>query len=159
LAKDAKNAQNEMIGVEQLPDQSIEVDLTEPQQIQESTIGVLMLSLFQIADQAKILHLQTDFDTEHRHFGLFYDTFIGQVDTLIEAIAGKYGKDKLKFNQASIMVYDYELAKPLFFEMVDEILKTNFYALFDREKDSELYNLVDEIISLKNKIQYLLQMK
>jgi hypothetical protein len=118
-----------------------------------------MLSLFQIADQAKILHLQTDFDTEHRHFGLFYDTFIGQVDTLIEAIAGKYGKDKLKFNQASIMVYDYELAKPLFFEMVDEILKTNFYALFDREKDSELYNLVDEIISLKNKIQYLLQMK
>jgi len=134
-------------------------DVTEPQNQKESTVAVFMLSLFQIADQAKILHLQTGFDTEHRHFGLFYDTFIGQMDTLIEAIAGKYGKDKLKFGQASIMLYDYEVALPAFWQLVDSILLEMFYQIFDRDKDSELFNIVDEMLDLKNKVQYLLQMK
>ena len=148
-----------MIEVEKMQDQNGEQDLTEPQTEPDVTIAVFMLSLFQIADQAKIIHLQTDFDTEHRHFGMFYDTFTGLLDTLVEAIAGKYGTDKLKFSQAAIMVYDYETAKPVFFELVDEVLRGTFSTLFSRDKDSELFNLVDEMLDLKNKVQYLLQMK
>lgn len=148
------------IGQDASTDQIQIEDVTEPQTTTEETsIPLLMLSLLQISDQAKILHLQTEFDAEHRHFGLFYDTFIGLADTLIEAIAGKYGKDKLKFTQASIVLYDYELAKLTFFETVDELLRIKFVMLFDREKDSDLYNIADEILNLKNKVQYLLQMK
>jgi hypothetical protein len=134
-------------------------DLTEPQSSEEASVSYFMLSLMQISMQAKILHWQTDFDTEHRHFGMFYEEFSDQMDVLIEAIAGKYGKDKLSFGQAAISVYDYGMARQAFFELIDEALIECFGQLFDREKDSELFNLADEVLDLKNKVQYLLQLK
>lgn len=137
----------------------VDLEQTDVEPEQNIDAAVLMLSLFQIADQVKILHLQTAFEAEHRAFGLFYDTFTGLMDTLIEAIAGKYGTDKLKFNEASIMVYDYSAAKPVFFELVDEILRVKFASIFNRDQDSELFNIIDEMLDLKNKVQYLLQMK
>lgn len=135
-------------------------DLTEPQEMQDkATIGYFMLSLMQIADQAKIIHWQTGLDTEHRHFGMFYEEFIGQMDTIVEAIAGKYGSQNLKFGEAAVMIYDYEMAMPVFFELLNDALRGTFKNLFDREEDSELYNLADEILDLSNKTQYLLQLK
>jgi hypothetical protein len=135
-------------------------DLTEPQPVQEkATISYFMLSLMQIADQAKIIHWQTGLDTEHRHFGMFYEGFIDQMDTLVEAIAGKYGSQNLKFGEAAVMIYDYEMAMPVFFELVNDALRGTFRQIFDRDDDSELYNLVDEILDLSNKTQYLLQQK
>lgn len=135
-------------------------DLTEPQEMQDkATISYFMLSLMQIADQAKIIHWQTGLDTEHRHFGMFYEEFIGQMDTIVEAIAGKYGSQNLKFGEAAIMIYDYEMAMPVFFELLNDALRGTFKDLFDREEDSELYNLADEILDLSNKTQYLLQLK
>lgn len=134
-------------------------DLTEPQHESEVSISYFMLSLMQIADQAKIIHWQTDYDTEHRHFGAFYEMFIDQMDTLVEAIAGKCGKEELCFGQAAIQLYDYKMAVSTFFDLVDDVLKGQFCELFDREADSELYNLVDEILDLKNKTRYLLQLK
>ena len=134
-------------------------DLTEPQNQSETSVSYFMLSLMQIADQAKIIHWQTCYDTEHRHFGMFYEEFIGHMDTLVEAIAGKYGSENLKFGEAAVMLFDYEMARPEFFKLVDEALRGTFCELFEKEKDSELYNLVDEILDLTNKTQYLLQQK
>lgn len=130
-----------------------------PPMEEPSGIPMFVLSLFQIADQAKMIHLQTDSDTEHRHFGMFYDTFVGFVDVLVEAIAGKYGTQTIKFGHASIVISDCDLAVPTFFEIVERVLKSDFAELFDREKDSELFNIIDEMMTLKNKVQYLLQMK
>lgn len=130
-------------------------EITGPEE--QSSIPHFVLSLLQIADQAKIIHWQTRFDREHRHFGAFYETFIVQMDTMVEAIAGKYGKDKLKFGEAAIMVYDYDMAVSEFFKLVDEAIKVEFCKLFDREEDSELFNLADETMDLVNKTKYLLQ--
>ena len=134
-------------------------DLTEPQTGSENTISYFMLSLMQIADQAKIIHWQTQYNIEHRYFGKFYDEFVEQMDTLVEAIAGKYGTPHLKFGEAAIMLYDYELSRPEFFNLVQEALRGTFCELFEKEKDSELYNLADGILDLINKTQYLLQQK
>jgi hypothetical protein len=46
-----------------------------------------------------------------------------------------------------------------FFKLVDEALRGTFAEIFDREEDSDLYNLIDEVLVLKNKTQYLLQQK
>lgn len=121
------------------------------------SIAYFMLSLMQIADQAKIIHWQTRYDREHRHYGAFYESFIDQMDTIVEAIAGKCGKAELKFGEAAIEVCDYEMAVDDFFEMVEVTLRGTFCHLFDRDKDSELYNLVDEILDTVNKTKYLLQ--
>lgn len=134
-------------------------DLTSPPAQQETNIPVFMLSLFQIADQAKIIHFQTLCHTEHLHFGLFYDEFIKLLDSLIEGIAGKYGTDKISFGHANIVLYDMVEAKPKFFDVINEVLRIVFYELFDRDKDSELYSIVDDMLILSNKVQYLLQMK
>lgn len=150
LGKKAKITQIKMFGLE---------DLTEPRSGEEVSVSYFMLSLMQISMQAKILHWQTDFDTEHRHFGMFYDEFSGQMDNLVEVVAGKYGKDKLCFGQAAVSVYDYATARQAFFELVDECLIDCVCQIFDKEKDSEIFNLADEIIALKNKVQYLLQLK
>ena len=123
----------------------------------QKSVAYFMLSLMQIADQAKIIHWQTRFDREHRHYGAFYEGFIDQMDTIVEAIAGKYGKDKLKFGEAAIEVCDYDMAVSEFFGLVDETFRGTFCELFDRDQDSELYNLVDEILDLVNKTKYLLQ--
>ena len=125
--------------------------------VEQKSIAHLMLELMQIADQAKIIHWQTRYDREHRHYGAFYEGFIDQMDTIVEAIAGKYGKDKLKFGEAAIEVCDYEMAVSEFFEMVEGVLRGTFCQLFDRDADSELYNLADEILDLVNKTKYLLQ--
>ena len=135
-----------MFGLEQ------EIELTE-----KKSIAYFMLSLMQIADQAKIIHWQTRYDREHRHYGAFYEGFINQMDTLVEAIAGKCGKDCLKFGEAAIEVCDYEMAVSEFFDLVDAALRGTFCQIFDRDNDSELYNLVDEILDLANKTKYLLQ--
>lgn len=159
-----------MMDIEQMPvfpvdqeeSQEIVADVTTPpaeQVVEETTVAEFMLSLFQIADQAKIIHLQTDSDTEHRHFGQFYDNFVDMLDGLIEGIAGKYGSQTLKFGQAQLVLYDREEAIQIFFEVVEQTLRMKFASLFDRDKDSELYNIVDEMLTLKNKVQYLLQMK
>ena len=125
--------------------------------VEQKSVAHFMLELMQIADQAKIIHWQTRYDREHRHYGAFYEGFIDQMDTIVEAIAGKYGKDKLKFGEAAIEVCDYEMAVSEFFEMVEGVLRGTFCQLFDREKDSELYNLADEILDRVNKTKYLLQ--
>jgi len=132
-------------------------DMTEPQGQPQITISYFMLSLLGIADQTKIIHWQTPYDTEHRHFGLLFESLVEQIDTLVEAIAGKYGKAELKFGEAAIQVRDYEASRQGHFEMMDEVLRGQFAAIFDRDSDSELYNLVDEILDTKNKVQYLLQ--
>ena len=123
----------------------------------QKSIAHFMLELMQIADQAKIIHWQTRYDREHRHYGAFYEGFIGQMDTIVEAIAGKYGKDELKFGEAAIELCDYEMAVTEFFALVEAALRGTFCQLFDRDKDSELYNLADEVLDLVNKTKYLLQ--
>lgn len=148
MAKVTKNTQQIMFGLEELP---------ETGESQNVSIAYFMLSLMQIADQAKIIHWQTRYDREHRHYGAFYEGFIDQMDVIVEAIAGKYGKDQLKFGEAAIEICDYEMAVGEFFEMVEVTFRGTFCELFDRDKDSELYNLTDGVLDLVNKTKYLLQ--
>jgi hypothetical protein len=55
------------------------------------------------------------------------------------------------------MVYDYDTSINEFFELVDDAFRVNFCEIFDKEKDSELFNLADEVLDLANKTKYLLQ--
>jgi hypothetical protein len=139
-----------MFGMENLP----EIEIQESPNV---SIGYFVLSLLQLSAQSKIIHWQTRYDREHRHYGDFYNGFNDLMDTLVESIAGKCGKDELKFGEAALDVCDYEMAVGEFFDMVELSLKKIFASMFDREQDSELFNIVDEIMDLVNKTKYLLQ--
>jgi hypothetical protein len=127
----------------------------EMEQAPDTTPAQFILSLLQIRDQAHVIHWQTSLEAEHRNFGMFYDEFLVLVDALVESILGKYGKDALSFEEAAIGIVSYDGNYESFMEMIDESF-TIFYSVFDPQQDSELYNDLDNIKTLKNKLNYLL---
>lgn len=127
----------------------------EMEQATDATPAQFILSLLQIRDQAHIIHWQTKLEAEHRNFGMFYDEFLVLVDALVESILGKYGNDALSFEEAALGLVAYNGNYESFMEMIDESIQI-FYAVFDQTEDSELYNELDNIKTLKNKLKYLL---
>jgi hypothetical protein len=127
----------------------------EMEQAPTATPAQFILSLLQIRDQAHVIHWQTKLEAEHRNFGMFYEDFLGLVDALVESILGKYGQEALSFEEAAIGLVAYDGNYDPFLEMVDESIEI-FYSVFDPQQDSELYNDLDNIKTLKNKLKYLL---
>lgn len=127
----------------------------EPQANPEYTANHFILALIQVSSQAKINHWQTKLDPAHRHYGMFYDDFNDITDALVESIIGKYGEEAFRFGEAHIAVCDYSDNFKEFVEMARELC-TIFCEVFDRDEDSELYNEMDNIKSLINKFNYLM---
>ncbi len=127
----------------------------EMDQTPDATPAQFILSLLQIRDQAHIIHWQTKLEAEHRNFGMFYEEFLVLVDALVESILGKYGSDALAFEEAALGLVAYTGNYDSFMEMLDESCQI-FYAVFDPQEDSELYNELDNIKVLRNKLKYLL---
>lgn len=131
--------------------ENFEIEQTNP----EYTINHFVLALVQVSAQAKINHWQTKLDPAHRHYGMFYDEFNDLMDTIVESILGKYGSDKFSFGEAHIGICDYSENFKEFVEMAHELCAI-FCQVFDRDEDSELYNEMDNIKSLTNKFNYLM---
>jgi hypothetical protein len=127
----------------------------EMDQTPNATPAQFILSLLQIRDQAHIIHWQTKLEVEHRNFGMFYEDFLEIVDTIVESILGKYGSEALAFEEAALGLVAYDGNYEGFMEMIDESCQI-FYAVFDQQEDSELYNELDNIKVLRNKLKYLL---
>jgi hypothetical protein len=125
--------------------------LDEPQ-IEGMDVSTFMLSLLQIRDQAHILHWQTTNEAQHNAFGAFYDDFLGLVDEIAEQVIGKYGR--FKVGGSAILVMDYESAMPIFIQNIEKVFCQDFCEIFEQESNTELYNLRDEFLSLKNKLAY-----
>jgi hypothetical protein len=117
-----------------------------------------ILALLQVRDQAHINHWQTKMEAEHVHFGMFYDAFLPLVDAIVEGILGKYGVECFQFGEAQIGLTDYSGNHMDFCEMVDECYSI-FCQVFDKEEDSELFNEMDNIKMLRNKLTYLLNQR
>lgn len=131
------------------------LDQFETGESEELTPTHFILSLLQIRDQAHVNHWQTKLEAEHRNFGTFYTDFLGLVDGMVESILGKYGTDVFNFGEASIGLSQYNGNFMELFEMVDASCEI-FCQVFDRDKDSELYNEMDNIKTLRNTITYLM---
>ena len=133
-------------------------DQLQLDQSPEATPAQFILSLLQIRDQAHINHWQTKLEAEHRNFGMFYEDFLGLVDGIVEGILGKYGTEALSFDEAMIGLVSYTGDHSKFIEMVDASIAL-FCEVFDQDQDSELYNELDNIKMLRNKLNYLLSQK
>jgi len=130
----------------------------EPQATTEYTVNHFILALLQVSAQARINHWQTGLEAEHRNFGMFYEEFSDLIDVMAESILGKYGKGEFKFTEAAIGVCDYSGNFEDFVGMARELCAI-FCEVFDRDEDSELYNEMDNIKSLINKFNYLMNQK
>ena len=108
----------------------------------------------------RILHWSTTSYAEHIAFNNFYDVTEEIIDQTIETIQGKYGRITLG-GLDSIVVSDYSSLKLNMFIMDFETFLTTeiFQCGIDKQKDSEIDNLIQELRSEVDKLKYLLTLK
>lgn len=115
----------------------------------------LLINILQISNQLKVLHWQTDQYSEHMAFGATYDSLDDKFDLLIESYSGKYQRPKFG-GITEVKISDYSNIK------IDAFISDSieFFAdTFMAEKDAELANVRDEIITDLQKLKYLLSLK
>lgn len=120
----------------------------------------IVLKFLQTQAQMRILHWQTTSYAEHNAFGGFYDATGDIIDKIVEAIQGKYGRITLG-GIDSIQVSDYSNLKLNMFLMdLEAFLISEVYTCgIDKEKDSEIENILQEFRAELDKLKYLLTLK
>ncbi len=110
--------------------------------------GKLMLDLLYVRDQAHIFHWQTESYARHQALGGFYDDYIELVDDVAEQIFGKMGRFYLQ-DRGVITLMDY-------LDHTEAIFRSEIRLVVPEEGNGEIYNKIEEILSLIDKLRYLL---
>jgi hypothetical protein len=72
---------------------------------------------------------------------------------------GKYGRPHLSDDNLCLKLFNYNDNLSYFMDNLYDCYRNECRGLFDENKDSELLNLIDEIISLIDKVKYLLTLE
>lgn len=111
--------------------------------------------LLGLQSQIKINHWQTKKHSRHVAFGDFHETMDGLIDHFIEVSMGKYGRFKLDDEDKTIPVFNMsELNLKSLLKNVSKSLLLLKDTLND--DDSDISNIIDEMIAEVNKLSYLL---
>jgi hypothetical protein len=113
----------------------------------------------QNVSQAKLLHWQTPKYSQHKALDKLFKSLIDLGDNLAESIMGKYGRPHLSEENLCLKLFNYNDNLSYFMDELYSCYRNDCRGLFDENKDSELLNIIDEIISLIDKIKYLLTLE
>lgn len=114
--------------------------------------------LLGLQSQIKINHWQTKIRSRHESFGDFYVKMIDLIDRFVEVSMGKYGRFKLDDEDKSISIFNMsELNLKSLLKNVNKSLLLMKESL--NKEDSDLTNIIDEMIAEVNKLSYLLTQK
>jgi hypothetical protein len=119
--------------------------------------AAFFVKLLAVRDQAHIFHWQTKTLEDHKAFGAFYEDYIDLMDTLAESIMGKYQRPT--FVKGTIELEDYSPQSVETFLGDCYLLFVEDSKVVFSEQDSEIKNIVDEIVAMLNKLKYLLTLK
>jgi DNA-binding ferritin-like protein len=121
--------------------------------IADNAYGQFFAGMLAIRTQAHLFHWQTKSYARHIAFGDFYDAYIALVDKLAEALMSK--QERPVVGKAAIDLVDYsDEAVNLFLNEACDLFKGPGEQICGQ--DSELKNIVDEIIAEIDKLKYLL---
>jgi len=129
--------------------QTIEPKQPEMQNIEVSGASKFFSKLFESREMAHVYHLSVKGDmgsyAAHVALGVYYDSILGQIDSLIETYQGQYG---LVENFEIINTADTKTKEPIaYFEELVEFVKTERHTCL-KDEDTHLQNMVDEVIAL-----------
>ena len=118
--------------------------------------GKLMLDLLYVRDQAHIFHWQTESYARHQALGRFYDDYIELVDDVAEQIFGKMGRFYLQ-DRGVITFIDYSEQNLMdYLDHTEAIFRSEIKLVVPEEGNGEIYNKIEEVLSLIDKLRYLL---
>ncbi len=118
----------------------------------------MVTNLLTLHNQLKIFHWQTHKYSAHVAYGDVYTDLSDLIDDFVEIFMGKYGKIENK-NGFQINLINLKSNNEINF--IDEQIK---YISKDLKKilkddDTDLFNIIDEMLSKLNKLKYLLTLK
>jgi hypothetical protein len=119
----------------------------------------MMSTFLGIQNQFKVFHWQTQSYSKHIAYGGIYDSLSDLSDTFMEVYMGKYGRVALEGETDAILLGNIgEVNIEEFLETICEFLLSFNHSL-DSNKDSDLLNIRDEMLSAINQLKYLLTLK
>jgi hypothetical protein len=116
-------------------------------------------NVLQNVSQAKLLHWQTFKYPQHKALDKLFKSLIDLGDNLAESVMGKYGRPHLSEENLCLRLFNYNDNLSYFMDELYMCYRNDCRGLFDENKDSELLNIIDEIISLIDRIKYLLTLE
>ena len=120
--------------------------------------GSFLLELLYVRDQAHIFHWQTSSYAQHKALGKFYGDYLDLVDCVAEQVFGKMGKFFMG-GTGTITLVDYSSqAIESYLSQSEVIFRDKMQLVVPVEGNEEIYNTVEEILSLVNKLRYLLSL-
>lgn len=112
--------------------------------------GSLIGELFRARTIAHICHLNTTSFAEHKALDTFYNEVLDLTDTFAETVFGLYGRSKIKTAACELI--------PDFGSYLKE-LRTEILEHREELKDTNIQNILDELLSLVDHTIYLLTLK
>jgi DNA-binding ferritin-like protein len=129
----------------------------------EGKYAYVFKMILQNTVQAKLLHWQSHLYGQHKALDKLFDGLIDKGDTLAETIMGKYGRPILTEDQLCLKLMNYNNPeKGDLSDFMDHLYKCyaiDCKSLFEQGKDSEILNIIEEIIALADKIKYLISLR
>jgi hypothetical protein len=119
----------------------------------------VIVNLIKIQNQLRILHWQTISYAEHKALGKAYEDLDELIDSLVEIHQGKYGR--LYFETPIMLGLVNQDELDLADVLIDlcDYLTGPFNEMHDPVKDTDCLNIRDEILTVVNKLRYLLTLK
>ena len=115
----------------------------------------IIMQLVQMEQQMRIFHWQTKSHARHKAFGKVYSNLGDLIDTFAEAWMGKNGRVRVSGPiELQNLGGDVE-------QIIDGYIETlvGITDVLDPQRDTDLLNIRDEILSEFNKLKYLLTLK
>lgn len=138
-------------------------DPKKPEASMNKSYSVVFSKVLQNTAQAKLLHWQSKMYGQHKALDKLFEGLIDLGDGLAESIMGKYGRPSLSEDELCLKLMNFEspetgdLSK--FMDHLCKCYSQDCRSLFDPVKDSEIINILDEIVALLDKTKYLLTLK
>ena len=125
--------------------------------------GHIFKMLLQNTAQAKLLHWQSSRYGQHKALDELFTNIITLGDQLAESLMGKYGKPVLSDDNLNLKLQNFkdpesgDLSE--FMNHLYKCYSIDCKSLLGEGADSELLNIIDEIIALVDQVKYLISLK
>jgi hypothetical protein len=115
-------------------------------------------NLLTILNQLKVYHWQTTSYAQHQALGGAYDALNGLIDQFIEVYMGKYGRIEAKGGSTTVDLFNTDqLPVDGFVDNAVNYLVS--LEIPDKNADTDLMNIRDEMLAELNKLKYLLTLE
>ena len=129
----------------------------------ETKYSKLVSTILRNIVQTKLLHWQCLLYGQHKALDGLFDDLIDNGDTLVETVMGKYGRPTLVGDDLNIRLYNFADPKngdlSRFMDELYQWYRVDCRTYFNAEKDSEILNIIDEIIGSIDQTKYLISLR